>query len=172
MVNTENIRATVVKGLKEYLKIPFVRSNQTAKMPDMPYGRYTITTPATENNGTYGAYEDGTGRKPVKQIWSLTFESDKFEEAVNFASKARSWLDCVGTPILNENDVIVERVGAIGDRSNLLTVDYQYSYGFDVTFWAFDEISAEEFTTSDVIETVEFDTITVKKTESLSGEGA
>lgn len=153
MVNTENIRLTTVKNLKEYLGIPIVRANQTAKMPKMPYGRYTITTIATANNGTYGEYEDGVARKPIKQHWSLIFESEKYEEAVFYANKARTWFDYVGTTILNDNDVIVENVGAIGDRSSLLTVEYQYSYGFDVTFWAYDEVEipdVEEIETVDL----------------------
>ena len=144
MVNTDNIRSTVVKNLREYVGCPIVRANQTAKMPAMPYGRYTITTPATDNNGTYGEYEDGVARKPVKQIWSITFESDKYEEALKLANKARSWFDFVGTTLLNDNEVIVEKVGAIGNRSNLLTAEYQYSYGFDVTFWAYDEVEIPE----------------------------
>lgn len=144
MVNTDNIRSTVVTGLKKKLNIPIVRANQTAPMPKMPYGRYTITTPATANNGTYGEYEDNIARIPVKQIWSITFESATYKEAVNLANKARAWFAFTGTTILNDNDVIVESVGAIGDRSNLLTVDYQYSYGFDVTFWTYDEIEMPE----------------------------
>ena len=152
MVNTDNIRSTVVKNLKEYLGIPIVRANQTAKMPEMPYGRYTITTIATANNGTYGEYEDGVARKPIKQHWSLIFESEKYEEAVSYANKARTWFDYVGTTILNDNDVIVENVGAIGDRSNLLTVEYQYSYGFDVTFWAYDEVEMPEVETIESID--------------------
>ena len=153
MVNTDNIRSTVVKNLKEYLNIPIVRANQTAKMPAFPFGRYTITTPATANNGTYGEYEDGVARKPVKQIWSFTFESDKFEEALNFANKARSWFDYAGTTILNDNDVIVESVGAVGDRGSLLTVGYEYMYGFDITFWVYDEIEIPEVET---IENIDF----------------
>ena len=158
MVKTDNIRSTVVKNLREYVDCPIVRANQTANMPDMPYGRYTITTPATANNGTYGEYEDNVARKPVKQIWSFTFESDKYEEALNLANKARSWLEYAGTKILNDNDVIIETVGSIGDRSNLLTADYQYSYGFDCTFWVMDEIGIPE---TEVIESVDLNGIEV-----------
>ena len=152
MVNTDNIRSTVVGNLTKHLGHPIVRSNQTAKMPAFPFGRYAITTPMTENNGTYGEYEDDVARKAVKQIWSFTFESDKFEEALNLANKARSWMDYTGTTILNDNGVIVEKVGAVGDRGNLLTVDYEYMFGFDVTFWAYDEIEMPE---AEVIERVE-----------------
>lgn len=159
MVNTDNIRSTVVKNLKKYVGCPIVKANQTAKMPDMPYGRYTITTPATANNGTYGEYEDGKARKPIKQHWSMIFESEKYEEAVSLANKARSWFEYVGTALLNDNDVIVENVGAISDRSNLLTVEYQYSYGFDITFWVYDEIEMPE---GEVIESINLNGTEVK----------
>ena len=164
MVKTENIRSTVVKNLKEYLGCPIVRANQTAKMPAMPYGRYTITTLATANNGTYGEYEDGKARKPIKQIWSLTFEADNYEDAVNYANKARSWFEYTGTTVLNDNDVIVESVGMIGDRSNLLTIGYQYSYGFDVTFWAYDELEMPE---AEIIESVGLNGVEVETPPSL-----
>lgn len=159
MVNTDNIRSTVVKNLREYVGCPFVKANQTAEMPKMPYGRYTITTPATANNGTYGEYSDGVARKPIKQHWSITFESENYEEAVSLANKAHSWFEYIGTTVLNENEVIVENVGAIGDRSNLLTVEYQYSYGFDVTFWAYDEIEMPEV---EVIESLNLNGIEVE----------
>ena len=158
MVNTDNIRSTVVKGIREYVGCPFVRNNQTAKMPDFPFLGYTITTPATENKGTYGIHDDGTARKPVKQIWSITSHSDNYEEAVNNANKARTWLDYAGYVYLSDNGVTVETVGAVSDRSNLLTADYQYSYGFDCTFFTMDEIVISD---EEVIESVEFSGINV-----------
>ena len=159
MVNTDNICLTVVKNLKNYLGIPMVESNQNAKMPKMPFGRYTITTPATANNGTYGEYEDGVARKPVKQIWSLTFEAKTNAEALKYANKARSWIDYAGITVLTDNDVIVESIGAIGDRGNLLTIDYQYAHGFDVTFWAYDEVEMPEI---EEIESVDLNGIQVE----------
>lgn len=170
MVNTDNIRSTVVKNLKEYLGVPIVRANQTAKMPAMPYGRYTITTPATVNKGTYGEYEDNIARKPVNQFWSLTFESEEFEEALNLANKARSWFEYVGTTILNDNDVIIEKVGAIGDRSNLLTIEYQYAYGFDITFWVFDEIEMPEKEEIEVVELSEIEIVAEPTVEELANK--
>ena len=151
MVNTDNIRSTVVKGVREHCKCPFIRKNQTAKMPDYPYLGYTITTHATENKGTYGVYDDGVARKPVSQIWSITACSNNYEEAVRLANEAHDWFDYTGDIYMSDNDVIVESVGAVGDRSNLLTAEYEYSYGFDVTFSAFDEI---EMPDNGTIETV------------------
>lgn len=140
MINCENLRIITVKGLKKYLKCQVIRNNQNAEPPPFPYTTYKITTYATQNNGTYGEYEDGKARKPVKQIWSITSHSDDYLEAITLANKAREWLDYVGRVYLADNDVIVESVGNVTDRSNILTVDYQYSYGFDCTFPVFDEV--------------------------------
>lgn len=154
MVNTDHIRETVVQGLREYLGCLVIRSNQNKKIPDYPYVSYTITTPATNNNGTWGVYEDGKARIPVRQIWSLTAYSDKYDESVTLANKIREWLDFVGTVYLKDNGVNVQSVGSVGDRSNLLTVDYQYSYGVDCTFSVFDVVDLPD---NGEIESIEFD---------------
>ena len=144
MLNTEKQREVVASGLKKYLGCSVIRTNQTMQMPDFPYLGYNITTLATENNGTFGVYEDGKARKPVLQTWSFTARSDDYTEAVEIANNARTWLDYVGTQYLNDNEVIVESVGVATDRSNLLTSDYVYAFGFDCQFWMYDEIEQPE----------------------------
>lgn len=156
MINTENLYKTVASGMKKHVGCPVIRTNQNQAPPDYPYIAYTITTPATENKGTYGEYEDGKARKPVKQIWSLTAHSDNSLDAVNLAIKARSWLDYAGTIYLNDNGVIVESVGNVANRGNLLTAEYQHSYGFDCTFSTFDEV---EMQTDEFIESIAFDNL-------------
>lgn len=141
MLNTNGQRTTIVTGLRQYLNCQVVRTNQTAEMPAFPYLGYNITTLASENKGTYGMYEDGWARKAVTQTLSFTAHSDKYNEAVELANKAREWLDYVGTQYLNDNGVIVQSVGNVTDRSNLLTSDYDYAYGFDCFLTMFDEIS-------------------------------
>lgn len=141
MLKTEEQRGIVVTGLKDYLGCEVVRTNQTAKMPDFPYLGYNITTLSSENKGTYGECEDGKARKPVLQTYSFTAHSDDYSTSVELANKARSWLDYVGTQYLNDNDVVVQSVGSVTDRSNLLTSGYIYSHGFDCVFWMYDEIN-------------------------------
>ena len=140
MIDTENQRKTIVKGLKSYLKIPIIRSNQSIDAPEYPYIVYTITTLANENKGTYAEWNDGKCRKPHIQTWSITAHSNDYAKAVEIANKAHDWLELVGTSYLNDNDVIVQSVGSVTDRSNLLTVDYDYSYGFDCFLWVYDVI--------------------------------
>lgn len=148
MIDYENLRKTVVKGLKEYLKCPIIRSNQNAEPPKYPYLSYTIITPMSENNGTYGEYGDGKARKSVTQTWSITVQSDDNDESLNLANKAKEWLDYVGTTFLNDNNVVVQSVSNVSNRDNIISIEYEYKNGFDVFFNVFDEVTSN-------IETVE-----------------
>lgn len=140
MIDFDAIRKTVVKGLKDYLNISVIRSNQTGELPSYPYLSYTITTPLSANNGTWGKYEDGTDRKPVTQTWSLTVQSDDMREAMELTIKAHEWFDHVGRAYLNDNDVIVQSITGVSNRDNMLTIEYEYRNGFDVVFWMLNEV--------------------------------
>ena len=144
MIDYENLRSTVVQGLKKYLRCPVIRSNQNAEPPPYPYLSYTVTLLMSENNGTYGKYDDGIARKPVTSRWSITALSDDNIESVTLANKARAWLDYVGTEYLNDNDVIVQSVGSVTNRDNVLTTEYEYRNGFDAVFWLYDEVEEPE----------------------------
>jgi len=154
LIDLNGIRETVVKGLKNYLSIPVVRSNQTGKPPRYPYLSYTITSLLSENNGTWGKYEDGKDRKPALQTWSITVQSDDSAEAMELAIKARDWLEHTGTVYLNDNHVIVQSLSGISNRDNLLTIEYEYRNGFDVVFWFLSETDGTE-ETAEYIETAE-----------------
>lgn len=143
MIDHENLRKTVVSGLSKYLGVPVIRSNQNAEPPGYPYVSYTVTTAEQANNGTYGEYEDGIDRIPVTQTWSITVQSDKEEESISFAGKARGWLIHSGRIYLNDNDVIVQSVTDITNRDNMISIEYEYKNGFDVVFWLMDEVERE-----------------------------
>ncbi len=154
MIDFENMRTIIAKGLKQYLNCPVIRSNQNEEPPAYPFVSYTVTTLINENKGTYGEYEDGTDRKPFTQTWSITIQSDKNSESVELAVKAKEWFERAGTVYLNDNNIIVQSVGGITNRDNILTVEYEYRNGFDVVFWLLNEIDnpAEE---TGYIETVQ-----------------
>lgn len=158
MIDFKNIYQTVAKGLKDYLGCSVIQSNQNKKMPAYPFVSYTITTPMSKYNGTYGVYKDGTKRKPFTQTWSISALSDDSDESVTLACKAREWLDEVGRTYLNDHDVIVQEIGSITNRDNVLTVEYEYKNGFDVVFWLFDTIEGTA-ETQDYIETAELGSI-------------
>ena len=162
MIDYENIRLVVAKGLKEYCKCPVIRSNQNEKPPEYPFISYTVTTLMSQNNGTYGEYEDGAERKPFTQTCSISALSKDNTESVTLACKAREWLDRVGRTYLNENNVIVQTVGSVTNRDNFLTIDYEYKNGFDVVFWLYDTI--KEMAEQDgYIETTDLGGINIKQ---------
>ena len=140
MIDYEGLRLKVAKGLKEYLDCPVIRSNQNEKPPAYPYVVYTITTLKSQNKGTHGVYSDGKDRKPVTQTWSISALSSDNAESIMLADKASEWLDRVGTLYLNDNGVVVQSVGSITNRDNILTTDYEYKNGFDVVFSLVDVI--------------------------------
>lgn len=147
MIDYEGMRLTIAKGLRDYLKCPVIRSNQTAEMPEYPFISYTVTELMSANNGTFGEWDDGKARKAVTTTWSITALSDDNSESVSLAMKARNWLECVGSVYLNDNNVIVESVGGITPRDNVLTYGYEYRNGFDCVFWCYDEIEMPEVET-------------------------
>ena len=161
MFDYDGMRAIVATGLKNYLGCPVVRSNQNEKPPKYPFISYTVTQPMSENKGTYGVYKDGKDRKQFTQTWSISALSADNTESVTLALKAREWLDHTGTVYLYDNGVDVQSVGAVTNRDNVLTVEYEYKNGFDVVFSITDEVknTAEQ---AGYIETVEFDGVKVE----------
>ena len=155
MIDYENMRRIIVKGLKNYLKCPVIRNNQDEAPPDYPFVSYTVTTLMRANNGTYGEYSDDVYRKPTVRTWSITAQSSNNSESVNLISKAREWFDRAGTLYLNDNNIIVQSVGSITNRDNVLTVGYEYKNGFDVDFWLFETVGD---TDTEIIETADIST--------------
>lgn len=139
MVDLYTLRKTVSQGLKEYLGIPVIRGNQEKEVPAHPYAAYNVTTLATKNGGTYQQHEDGTDRKLVKSIMSLSFLAKDYDESMMYASKAREWFDHSGRTWLSERGVIVQSVTDITNRDSILSGEYERKNGFDVTFYVYDE---------------------------------
>lgn len=152
MLDYKTTRLAIAKGLSKHLRCSVIRSNQNFEPPQMPYCAYTITTLMSQNNGTYGEYDDGTRRKPYRQIWSISVLSEDDEESVTLAMKAKNWFEVVGRTYLSDNDVIVQSVGGITNRDNVLSTGYQYRKGFDLSLYFMDLIEADD--TEDVVETV------------------
>lgn len=143
MIDFNNMRQAIVKGLSAYLGCPVIRSNQNAPLPPYPFISYTVTRPMNENKGTYGEYEDGTARKSFTQTWSITALSDDNLVSVELATKAREWFDFAGTLYFDDNDIDIQSVGGVTNRDNVLTVEYEYKNGFDVFFTVDDVINID-----------------------------
>lgn len=146
LVDNENLRQAVVTGLSNFLNVPVIRGSQNAEPPDYPFISYSVTTVASANNGTYGVYADGIYRIPVVQTWSITALSDKEDESLSLAERARDYLSEAGRTELNDRNVIVQAVTAITNRDNMISIEYEYRNGFDVDFWTYDEIEKDNET--------------------------
>lgn len=146
------IRAAIVSGIHSYLNIPIIRSNQIGKIPSYPYGSYTVLSIA-DKNGTYGIYDDEYHREPMTHTWSFSFQSDDIDECIDTAINAKSWFDHVGTVYLSDNNIIVQSIGSVTNRDNLITLEYEHRAGFDVTFWGLVESSVPD---NGIIEIVEY----------------
>lgn len=125
--------------LEQYTGCVCVPSNTTKQMPAYPYISFSVINTDTKK-GTYATttvIRDGAEvavkYMPLLQKWSFTVQSDKDAEALNKAMLISDFFQEVKRQELADNDIIVADVGAITPRDNLLTIEYEYRKGLDVT---------------------------------------
>lgn len=148
----------IIEKLKAYLSTEarpceVVRQNQVAQIPPYPYVSYTLTSPMHEFGGTFSVAPDGTRYRSALQTWSFTVQSDDQEEALTLAYRIHDFFSVAGVTYLADNGITVRRVRDISTRDNLITVQYEYRNGLDVTLGLLYTISADELVTDDEIET-------------------
>lgn len=149
-MNIREVEKVIITGLEAYLSLEnrpckAILANVNTPSPKYPYVAYTPTQAVVENNGTYGIREDGTRIKAFDSTFSFTVQSDDEDESVFLAVRARKWFDAVGVVYLSDNGISVKRVGSVLNRDTMLTIEYEYRNGFDVTFTLLEEIDASEF---------------------------
>lgn len=132
-MNQNQITVKLQNLLQELLGYPVIKANQHSPAPPYPYVTYTITSPVVANGGTWGEYEDSVKRKPFKQVWSFTVQSNDDTQALELAMRLYDYFDNRNEALDGEN-IIVEGVSNINNRDNFITIQYEYRYGFDVTF--------------------------------------
>lgn len=129
MIEQVRINTIITEGLKRECGCEIIKSNTTARMPPYPYLSFTILT--TENRkGTYSG--QGTRTIPVKQTWSFTVQGDQDDETLETAMKARDWMEEAGRLHLNDRGIVVQSLGAVTSRDNLISIEYEYRKGFDM----------------------------------------
>ena len=74
-------------------------------------------------------------------------------QALNIAMQAYDWFALIGNIYLSSNNIVVQRVGNITNRDNLLSIEYEYRRGFDVEFLLMFQISKTDSEQSGIIET-------------------
>lgn len=163
-MNIREVEKTIVRGLEGYLsteKRPckLVLANSNTPIPEYPYVSYTPLQAVIQNNGTYGIREDGTRIKQYDSTFSFTVQSDDEDESVFLAVMAMRWFSVVGVVFLGDNGIAVKNVGSVTNRDNLISVEYEYRNGFDVTLTLLDVIDASEFEGVGYIEQADVDNV-------------
>lgn len=127
--------------IEKRLGLIAVKSTITDHIPAYPYVSFTVMN-VNYRKGTYGRESDETRFLPVTIPISFTVQSDKDTECWEKVQALRD-LFVQGTE-LADLGVIVGDVGSITARDNILTVEYEYRKGFDVTINALDIINQSD----------------------------
>ena len=153
MIDHRSNEIIIVDGLKSYIGVEVVRQNQVAEIPPYPYVSYTVTTPLHSRGGTYSQKEDGTMYRSFLQTWSFTSQSDDQEEALTIALKIYDYFTAVGLLHLADNGITVHNVRDVTTRDNMISIQYEYRNGLDVTFGLLHTITPTSEMSENVIET-------------------
>lgn len=100
--------------------------------------------------------QDGVRYRDLLQTWSFTVQSDKDSEASDIAIRLYDWFQLQGYLCLTDNEIVVERISDITNRDNMISVAYEYRYGFDVDFRMRHEVERTVEENENVIETIDF----------------
>ena len=155
MIPQAQIQQIMLSRLEKYTGCVCVPSNTTEQMPAYPYISFSIIN-TNVKKGTYAAAtikKDGKDVpvlfKELLQKWSFTTQSNDDAEAQEKAMLIHDFFAEAGRQGLADNDIIVADVGAITPRDNLLTIEYEYRKGLDITL-RFNNVIEE--TTEETIE--------------------
>lgn len=133
----------IVTQLEQYAGCPVVLSNQTSPMPPYPYISYTIITPVHADGGTY-CLKDGIYYQPMLQTWSLTAHFDDCRACQRLGMRLYDFFARAGRMALQRKNIAVSSKTNLMQRDNLLTVQFEYRCGMDVTFRMMHQLEVTE----------------------------
>lgn len=132
MVADADAQRYIVHELAAYMGCPVVLTNQTTPAPPYPYVSYTILTVVAAKGGTYG-FTRGIYLQPMEQTWSLTTHTDNPTDSGTLGMRLYDFFARAGRAALFRENIAVANVGSVTCRDNLLTVQFEYRTGADVT---------------------------------------
>ena len=127
MIDIESIRVAIVKGLREGLAIPVIRSNTANKLPKLPFLSYTITSLLDNAKSTWSRYDDLTDRIPATQVWSITLNAADFGECSKLAISAYDYFSKTATEYFKKYGIVILSVSEIVLRDNFLTMNTDWA---------------------------------------------
>ena len=143
MMDVKSLQREMLRLLEDYTGCKVVQANTTKQMPNYPYISYSLLNVDTRK-GTYSAH---TGTKIVEGIetpvnmlsmpailkYSFTVQSDDDVAALIHAISIKDFFEESKRQELADIGLIVSDVGGITQRDNMLTIEYEYRKGLDVT---------------------------------------
>lgn len=123
----------IVTQLENYVHCPVALTNQTAPAPKYPYISYTVTTPVQHTGGTY-CMQDGIYYQPMLQTWSFTAHADDSSTCQRTGMRMYDFFARAGRQALYQKQIAVSEKTDLIQRDNLLTIQFEYRCGMDVTF--------------------------------------
>ena len=143
MMDVKSLQREMLRLLEDYTGYKVVPANTTKQMPNYPYISYSLLNVDTRK-GTYSAH---TGTKIVEGIetpvnmlsmpasikYSFTVQSDDDVEALIHSISIKDFFEESKRQELADIGLIVSDVGGITPRDNMLTIEYEYRKGLDVT---------------------------------------
>lgn len=146
----QDYESIIVNELSQYTECTVVLANQTAPMPPYPYISYTIITPVRAVGGTYCDQKSGVLYQPMEQTWSFTVQSDDSRLCRKKAMLLYDFFARAGRDKIGKNGIAVAGKTDLTSRDNLLTIQFEYRNGMDVTFRMMHTIPLEEPTIESV----------------------
>lgn len=147
-----------------------VPRNTAVGAPPYPYLAYTVTSLAGEERGGYCEdRETGEAYRQARLTLSLTLQSDQREEAQTLALAAHDFFGWAGGTWLADYGMVVQAVGAITNRDNLLSAQFEYREGFDLTITAMNHVHVTREQRAGGIESTEWPGARNNKEEAENG---
>ena len=156
MLDYNELKETMRSGIWQALNLFFVDLENGDPRPDNQEGidsfiSHKFTTPYTAG-ASHEIHEGNTWRRVETPTFTLSltvYASDK-GDALNNAQALREWIRFQGYEYLKENDLIIESIEPMSDRTTFLETEYDNRVGFDVILRTTDTVER----TIDTIETV------------------
>lgn len=159
MISHADIRNKLVSGLHKFMDMLVVQQSSIGDQPEYPFITYTVTSPYLQlgQPERYTQEIDGSivtrSKEHYEQVYSFTIASKDEDEAMDKCLQAIQYFKFYGTQDLADQNIVIVKISSISARDNMITIDYERRYGFDVRI----RVAYEEtMLTTDTIDNISF----------------
>lgn len=138
LISHKEIRDKLVSGLHAFMNLLVVQQSSIGDQPTYPFITYSVTSPYLQlgQPERYTQEIDGVicdkSKEHYEQVYSFTVASKDEDEAMDLCLKASQYFKFYGTYELSESNIAVVKISNISARDNMITINYERRYGFDV----------------------------------------